>query len=75
MSITHYVSGILHRLEIVEGKDTPRQSKPKEFSDHGKTVGPCLCLAKSIYGTGNVVVMDRLIGESRSFQFSHDQET
>ena len=51
------ISGILWRLEIVEGKDQPAQEK-KEFSEHGKTVGLLLRLTKPIWGTGSVVVLD-----------------
>lgn len=42
----------------MEGKDRPKDSPPSEYNDLGKTVGLCLRLAKSIHGSGNVVIMD-----------------
>ena len=58
-SICCSMSGVMYRIEIVEGKHAPRQAEAeKEFSNLGKTVGLCLRLTKAIHGTGNVVVMD-----------------
>jgi hypothetical protein len=51
-------SGVLFALEIVEGKDAPPEAEQKEYFEKGKTVGLCLHLTKSLYGTGSVVVMD-----------------
>ena len=58
-SICCSISGVMYRIEIVEGKDAPREENArKEFSEHPKTVALCLRLTKAIHGTGNVVVMD-----------------
>ena len=50
-------TGILYRMELVEGKDPPTRIS-KEYNDMGKTVGLFLRMTKLIHGTGNVVVMD-----------------
>ena len=57
-SICCSTSGVMYRLELVEGKDQPPRLPAKQYSDLGKTVGLCLRLTSSIHGTGNVVVMD-----------------
>ena len=44
-------SGILYSLEIVEGKDEPKQAAPKEFSSLGKTVDLLLRLTRPIWGS------------------------
>ena len=51
-------SGILHALELVEGKDTPSRLPSKQHEDLGKTASLFLRLTSSIHGTGNVAVMD-----------------
>lgn len=51
------VSGVLYRMEIVEGKDQPAQHVP-QFSEKGKTAGLLLRLTKPIHSTGRVVVLD-----------------
>ncbi len=51
-------SGILYSLEIVEGKDEPKEAAPKEFSSLGKTVGLLLRLTRPICGSSKVVVLD-----------------
>lgn len=51
-------SGVLYQLEIVEGKDTPKQALPKTFSEMGKTVGLLLRLTKPLWGSSKVVVLD-----------------
>ena len=50
-------SGILYAMELVEGRDEPRQTQ-KEFSDQGKTVGLLLRLTRPIWGSSKVVVLD-----------------
>ena len=50
-------TGILFALEIVEGKDQPREKK-KEFSNLGKTTSLLLWLTKTLWGSGKVVVLD-----------------
>lgn len=48
----------LWHLELVEGKDRPRQMGHQEFDEHGKTVGLMLRLTHPIWHTGKLVVMD-----------------
>lgn len=50
--------GIMYRMEIVEGKDRPHQMGPKEYDEHGSTVGLMVRMTKSIWHTGKYVVMD-----------------
>jgi hypothetical protein len=53
------VCEILYQLELVEGKDEPKEGHGrKEFDELGKTVGLLLHLTKSIWGTAKVVVLD-----------------
>jgi hypothetical protein len=52
------VSGILYAIELVEGKDRPRQAGAKEFDNLGPTVGLLLRLTKSLWHTGKVVILD-----------------
>ena len=51
-------SGILYSLEIVEGKDRPRDLGPKEFDNEGKTTGLLMCFSHPIWKTDHLVVMD-----------------
>ena len=51
-------SGILYALELVEGKDRPRERPNEEFSYLGKTVGLLLRLTKQLWGAGKVVILD-----------------
>ncbi len=51
--------GIMFRVELVEGKDRPRQMGPMEHDDKGgKMVGLLLRLTKPVWGTGKVVILD-----------------
>ena len=52
------VSGILYAIELVEGKDRPRQSPTPEFEDQGKTASLLLRLCKCLYRTGKIVILD-----------------
>jgi Transposase IS4 len=52
------ISGLLFRLELVEGKDSPPERDAPEHQDKGKTVGLLLRLTKELWGTGKVVVLD-----------------
>jgi hypothetical protein len=52
------VSGILYAMELVEGKDEPREKPAAEFSNLGKTVGLLLRLTKTLWGTAKCVVLD-----------------
>ena len=56
-SICDCLSGIMYGLEIVEGKDAPKERK-KEFDEKGKTVTLLLRLCKPIFATGKVVILD-----------------
>jgi hypothetical protein len=46
-------SGILWALELVEGKDRPRQLDKPDFDNLGKTVGLLLCLTSRDSGRGH----------------------
>jgi hypothetical protein len=53
------IAGILYRMELVEGKDEPKEGRgPNEFEQLGKTVGLLLRLTKTIWGTAKLVVLD-----------------
>jgi hypothetical protein len=52
------LSGVLYSLELVEGKDEPRERPRKEFEGLGKTVGLLLRLTQSLWGTGKAIVLD-----------------
>jgi hypothetical protein len=51
-------SSITYCIELVEGKDEPRQRPTKEFDDMGKTVGFLFCCRKPLCYTGKVVILD-----------------
>ena len=55
-TITCGVSGILFGIEMVKGKDQPPEL-PADPRDK-KTVNLLLCLCKSLYGTGKIVILD-----------------
>ena len=51
--------GILSVVNLVEGKDHPRQSDPLEFEDLGvKTVVLSLRMMKSYFATGRYIILD-----------------
>lgn len=52
------ISGIMYAIELVEGKDRPRQLPAPKFSEHGKTPGLLLRLTECIHHSGRVVIMD-----------------
>ena len=52
------LSGVMYSIELVEGKDRPRQLPPKEYSEHGRTIGLLMRLTESIHHSGRVVIMD-----------------
>jgi hypothetical protein len=52
------LSGIMYAIELVEGKDRPRQLQPAKYSEHSKTTGLQLRLTDSIAHSGRVVIMD-----------------
>jgi hypothetical protein len=51
-------SGIMFGMELVEGKDTPKERPPKEFEEKGKTVGLLLRLTKSLARSGRLCFLD-----------------
>ena len=52
------LSGAMCGIELVEGKDSPRQRPAPEFSSHAKTTGFLLRLCKPFFSTGKVVILD-----------------
>ena len=53
------MSIILFVVELVDGKDHPRQFGPLEFEDlGGKTVVLLLCMVKSYFATSTYVIID-----------------
>jgi len=57
-SICCCLSGIMYRVEMVEGKDHPREMCAHPSDDKGKTIGLLRRLTKPLYSTGKVVVLD-----------------
>ena len=55
-SICCSISGILVGIEIVEGKDRPRQRDHPEYSEKGETDSLLLRLCKHLFATGKVVI-------------------
>ena len=51
-------SGIMYAVEIVEGKDRPREIGKPEFHAEGNTASLLLCLTRNLFGTGKLVVLD-----------------
>lgn len=56
-SIADVASGILFRLELMEGKDA-RLFPPRQYGEHGKVTGLVMRLCSGIAHTGSAVVMD-----------------
>ena len=52
------ISGVMYAIELVQGKDRPRQLPAPKFSEYGKTPGLLLRLTESIHHSGRVVIMD-----------------
>ena len=57
-SICCSISGIMYQVELVEGKDRPKEIQKVEFEEKGKTSGLFLRLCKPLFGTGKVVILD-----------------
>ena len=57
-SICCSISGIMYQVELVEGKDRPKEIRKVEFEEKGKTSGLLLRLCKPLFGTGKVVILD-----------------
>ena len=53
------ISRVLFALELVKGKDQPKELGKPEYEDQGgATVGLILRLTKTIWGTGRTLVLD-----------------
>ena len=53
------MSGVLYRVEMVEGKDHPAEIPRDPIEKkYGKTVALLLTMCKPIYSTGKVVILD-----------------
>ena len=52
------LTGILFVMEMVEGKDRPKELGKAEFEHLGKTVGLLLRMLKSIFHTGRYIILD-----------------
>ena len=60
-SICCCTSGIMYAVELVEGKDRPKQKPPEKFSNvtkKGTTTSLLLRLCESIFHVGMVVILD-----------------
>ena len=53
-----FLSGVLWGLELVEGKDTPRQTPPPMFQSLGNTVGLLLRILSPFFRRSFVVIRD-----------------
>ena len=52
------VSGIMYAIELVEGKDRPKELPPKKYHEKGSTTALLLRLTESIAHSGRAVIMD-----------------
>lgn len=52
------LSGILFAMELVEGKDRPKELPKPEYDNLGKTTGLLLRMLKSYFATGKYVILD-----------------
>ena len=57
-SICCGTSGIMFGIEMVEGKDRPKEIPPDPTNEKGNTIGLLLRLCSSIYNSGRVVILD-----------------
>ena len=49
---------MLPDMELVEGKDRPKELGPEMFSQHGKTGSLLLRLCQGIFKTGKAMILD-----------------
>jgi len=56
-SISCGKSNVIYWLDLVEGKDTPRQHPPKKYLEHGKTIGTMMQLAEPLFGKISVLLL------------------
>ena len=52
------ITRVLFSIELVEGKDRPPERNRPEFDVLGKTVGLLLRMLKSVFNTGQCIVLD-----------------
>jgi hypothetical protein len=57
-SINCGLSGIMFAIEMVEGKDRPKEIPTPDTDKHGPTCGLLLRLCETLYHTGKVVILD-----------------
>jgi hypothetical protein len=57
-SVCCALSGIMFSIELVEGRDRPRQLGPAEHNSLGKTVGLMWRMCKPLFHSGKVVILD-----------------
>eukprot|EP00934_Nitzschia_sp_Nitz4_P007490 Nitzschia sp. Nitz4//scaffold526_size3785//2112//3756//NITZ4_009261-RA/size3785-processed-gene-0.3-mRNA-1//1//CDS//3329553959//7480//frame0 len=57
-SIACSESGLMYAIELVEGRDEPRQQPAKEFHELGKTVSLLLRLTRPLWGSSKLVILD-----------------
>lgn len=57
-SICCAISGIMFAIEILEGKDEPKEVAEQKKNKYGPTVGLLLRMTTAIYHSGRVVVLD-----------------
>ncbi len=50
--------GILFAMEMIEGKDLPREIGALDFKELGKTAGLLMHLCKSLFGTTRYIALD-----------------
>jgi hypothetical protein len=51
-------SGIMYAIELVEGKDEPREKPADDTAGFSRTTSLLLRLCRRLYGTGSVVILD-----------------
>eukprot|EP00957_Ditylum_brightwellii_P025691 1943599-Ditylum_brightwellii.AAC.1 len=56
-SIRDGESGIMYTIEMVEGKDRPKEVEKKEFHNERGVSSLLLCMTKHIFGTGKLMVL------------------
>jgi hypothetical protein len=52
------LSGVMWAIELVEGRDAPPERTGVQFAEKPKTVALLLRLCSSIFGSGNVIILD-----------------
>ena len=57
-SICCGICGVMFAIELVEGKDHPKQRPAPKYNEEGKTASLLLRLCSGIFNTGKVVILD-----------------